>query len=305
MIHISVVIPTYNRIEILKRTLSALDGQTLKADKFEAIIIDDGSTDDTVSLIKKEKALHNFRISLLKQNHQGPAAARNKGIKVAQGEIVLIINDDTVPDSRLLEHHLTFHSKHTKGTDALLGKVTWHPAIKITPFMKWLENGGPYFSFNKIKGNLAGWQRLWTCNISFKKAFLLSYGLFDESFPDAAWEDVELGYRLSQSGLKLYYERKALGYHYHPTTIVSIRNKMMSNGRNLSIYCRKVPRKYWPPIATHTQQLFIFDKLLLTPMVSILGARPTINFINSMVLLHYRIKGYRETYSKQLTFNYS
>lgn len=304
MIKLSVIIPTYNRVDILRMTLSALALQTISKKQFEVIIIDDGSRNEELksltSLIKEQK----FSIILLRQKHKGPATARNKGIKAASGNIILVINDDTVPSTKLLERHIHFHDLHPNNHIGLLGRVTWHPEIEVTPFMTWLENGGPYFSFNSIRGKIAGWQRLWTCNVSFKRSFLLNYALFDESFPDAAWEDIELGYRLNKYGLVLYYDKGALGYHYHPTSITSIKNKMKSNGRNLILIREKLPREYWPPLAKYPRIAILLDKLFCLELFSKIVNKSPIYFDHSklhklfdMVLLHYRISGLNERYT--------
>ena len=301
MIELSVIIPTYNRTDILKKTLTALNAQSISSNRFEVIIIDDGSKLQELRALRNLVKGQEFAVTLLFQKHKGPAAARNKGIRAAKGKMVLIINDDTVPGERLIEKHLQFHQRYPKANYGLLGKVIWHPDIEITPFMRWLENGGPYFSFNSIKGKNAGWQRLWTCNVSFKKTFLLTNGIFDEEFPDAAWEDIELGYRLNLNGLVLRYDRNAFGYHYHPTTIASIKNKMKANGRNLILIRKKLPRKYWPPLAKYTRLAITLDKILCLTLL----ARITENFpeffdkmifgrLFDLVLLHYRIAGFRE-----------
>ena len=152
MIKLSVVIPTYNKPEIIKMTLESLEKQTLSKNQFEVVVIDDGSSVKVQRQIKSFLPNLNLNISFLTQAHKGPAAARNKGIKKAKGEIVLIINDDTIVTSSLLKKHYEFHQKNPKENFGLLGLVTWHPNLEITPFMYWLEHGGPYFSYHKIKG---------------------------------------------------------------------------------------------------------------------------------------------------------
>lgn len=302
MIEISVVIPTYNKSRVLEMTLKALSKQGYSQNQFEIIIIDDGSTDGTVERATSLAKIFKYKTTIIRQSHQGPAAARNKGIKKARGRVVLIINDDTIPTADLIYRHADFHQKHPQENLGLLGYVTWHPSLKVTPFMHWLEHGGPYFSFDKIKGKYAGWERLWTCNISFKKEFLLKNGLFDEEFPYAAWEDVELGYRLSKNGLKLLYDKNAAGYHYHPTTIHSIKNKMIANGESALIMKRKIPKNVLPPIAkTPITQLFIFFDFLFYPLIVVLEkvsylaeTKWKIAPIFTLVLLHYRIIGLRK-----------
>ena len=299
MIQLSVIIPTYNKPEILKMTLGSLEKQTLSKNQFEVMVIDDGSSAKIQQQIKSFLSKLNLNISFLTQTHNGPAAARNKGIKKAKGKIILIINNDTIATSNLLKRHYDFHRKNPKENFGLLGYVTWHPDLEITPFMYWLEHGGPYFSFSKIIGKEAGWERLWTCNVSFKKDFLLKNGLFDEEFPYAAWEDVELGYRLGKAGLQLLYDKQAIGYHYHPTTVSSIKSKMRANGESAMLFRDKLPDKFLPPLARWPKLAVFLDHIFFSkPIIFLLEKlafwaekRVGLGTVFDLVLLHYRITG--------------
>lgn len=299
MIKLSVIIPTYNKPKILRMTLESLDKQIYPKDNFEVIVIDDGSIPNAQAEVKNFAKQLDINFVFLTQKHQGPAAARNKGIKKAKGKIVLIINDDTITIPDLIKRHVEFHQKHPDENFGLLGYVTWHPKLKVTPFMYWLEHGGPYFSFCEIKGRKAGWERFWTCNISLKKKFLLEDGLFDEDFPYAAWEDVELGYRLGKASLRLLYDKKAIGYHYHPTTISSIKNKMRANGESAMILKEKLPRNLLPPLAKFPQMAIFLDTIFFSkPILSLLEKiafwaekRYSLGLIFDVLLLHYRIEG--------------
>jgi len=214
-IQLSVIIPTYNRKEILRSCVYALFAQNISHNKYEILVIDDGSNDGTKKMIEDmiEKAPVSLRY--FKQFKKGPAAAKNIGIKNSRGEIVLFINDDIIATPSLINEHLKFHDKNPDKKIAVLGYATWHPKLKITPFMYWLENGGPQFDYSGIDSGKTDWRRFYTCNISLKKDFLLTYGLFDEDFPYASYEDIELGYRLADRGLAILYNRNAIGYHYH------------------------------------------------------------------------------------------
>lgn len=299
MIELSVIIPTCDRPKILEKVLNSLEKQTYPQEKFEIIVIDDGSATGNQEKIKNLIEKLKVKSLFLKQNHSGPAAARNKGVKAANGKIVLIINDDTVADLNLIRRHFEFHRKHPAGKFGLLGYVTWHSDLVVTPFMNWLEDGGPYFSFGEIEGKEAGWERLWTCNVSLKRDFLLKNGLFDEEFPYAAWEDVELGYRLGKKGLRLFYEKKAIGYHYHPTTVSSIKNKMLANGESTLILKRKLPYSLLPPLAKFPKMAVFLDTFLFPRPVAFLlkeialWAEKRFRFdpIFDILLLHYRIEG--------------
>jgi hypothetical protein len=97
---------------------------------------------------------------------------------------------------------------------AVLGYVTWPPDIKATPFMRWYGEDR-LFIFNRLR-NLRGasFHCFYTCNLSLKAEFLRTCGQFDERFKSAAYEDVELGYRLSTQGLQLLYNPAAIGFHH-------------------------------------------------------------------------------------------
>lgn len=304
MMKISVIIPTFNRGETLKKALVSLERQSVPKENFEVLIIDDGSFDniltETSELIKKV----NINTTLLVQKHSGPAKARNLGIQNAKYEIVLIINDDTICTNDLLSEHLNFHQKYHQIEAGVLGYVTWSPDIEITPFMRWLERRGPQFSYHKIKGEKAYWYQLWTCNISFKKSFLLENKLFDEDFPYAAWEDVELGYRLYKKGLRLYYNKKAVGFHYHYTDLDSMKNKMKIHGKSALIIKRKVPKKYCPPLVLfpYYQIFSIIDKILFIKPFSLFWEflakftekRYAWGGFYILLLIHYKLLGIKE-----------
>jgi len=301
MIEISVVIPTYNNISVLKKTLLAFDAQNFDFNLFEVIVVNDGSSDNTLDLLKKLSRQLKIHLRIITQINSGPAKARNKGILAARGKTIIIVNDDVVPSSDLIKRHTDFHRLNSKKNIGLLGYVTWHNDLKVTPFMKWLEDGGPYFSFSKIKGKIAGWERFWTCNISAKKIFLVENNLFDENFPYAAWEDVEFGARLGTAGLKLFYDKKAIGYHYHPTSVEKIKKKMIANGESVMLLKNKINEDFLPPLAKRPYLAIILDNYLLNPFVFLIEYickffedKIVIHPLYTLLLLHYRIVGLKK-----------
>lgn len=240
MITLSVIIPTYNRKEILDKCLEALFKQTCSNSNFEIIVIDDGSHDGTDNIVKAALERSPVEVKFFKQENKGPAAARNAGIKSARGEIVLFIGDDIIASPTLLEEHLNRHRENPDDRVAVLGYVTWSPDLGITPFMRWLENGGPQFSYHKLQHNSeVPWGCFWTCNISVKKRFLIENGLFDEEFPSAAYEDSELGYRLHKKGLELIYNRSAAAFHHHYTSLDDACLRMMKAGESAGMFYKK------------------------------------------------------------------
>ena len=102
----TVFIPTYNRAHLLPRALASIEAQTFR--DFEAVIVDDGSTDGTESLVLDWKARVDFPVVYLKQPNQGKYAAQNAGVAVARGEFFLLLDSDDrlLPDTlaRILRH---------------------------------------------------------------------------------------------------------------------------------------------------------------------------------------------------------
>jgi len=239
---ISVVIPTYNRAENLKMSLTALLEQDFSIDDYEIIVINDGSTysiDTTIAGLSNNTS----SIRIYNQEHRGPGPARNLGIKESTGEIILFVGDDIVSSRRLLREHFEWHQKFKEENIAVLGFVSWSSDIKITPFMKWIESNGLQFAYPLIKncGDL-GFKFFYTANISVKRRFFLKNNLFfDEQFKHAAFEDTELGYRFCKIGGKIVYNKNAIGYHYHPITFSSFCLRTKYAIRSAILFSQKWP----------------------------------------------------------------
>lgn len=100
---LSIVIPTYNEQDVIAECLRSLSDQTYK--EFEVIIVDDGSTDSTVSIINDfSQNKNSYAISLQKGKHKGAGAARNLGAKEANGDILVFVDADMTFDKKFLSH---------------------------------------------------------------------------------------------------------------------------------------------------------------------------------------------------------
>lgn len=212
---LTVVIPTYNRAEVLRKALDGYKSQSAMEAIAELIVVDDGSTDHTQSLVEKATKDCTFPIRYIRQPNKGPAAARNAAIREARSQLILFSDSDIVPEYDLVSQHLKSHRENPANSSAVLGYVTWPPEPKPTPFMKWYGEKGPLFAYRRFRhGAQLSFLDFYTCNVSLKAAFLRDCGQFDEDFKTAAYEDIELAYRLSKSGLRLHFNRHALGYHH-------------------------------------------------------------------------------------------
>lgn len=235
-LYFSVVIPTYNRLDMLVRVLDALERQ-IDAPPFEVIVINDGSTDDT------ERAMAQRRgITFRTQPNGGPGRARNHGVTLATGKFVIFIGDDTVPEPRFLAEHARVHRE--SGDDPLvacLGYTGWPKSERVTAFMDYINDYGLQFGYKLIRhGDVVPFNFFYTSNISIDREVLAAHP-FDTTFPSAAWEDIELAYRLDAKGLKIRYNEQAVTRHYHPMTIDSFSRRQYTVGKSGAIFYRKHP----------------------------------------------------------------
>lgn len=211
---LSVLIPTYNRKDLLARALQGYLAQSTPQLIKELLVIDDGSTDGTEAMVREFSARAPFPIRYFHQPNKGPAAARNVGIREAQSSLVLFTDSDIIPRPDLVGRHIEWHNQNPQVSTAVLGYVTWDPAVKATPFMRWYGER-KLFGFYRLRDKReASFHFFATCNLSLKTEFLRTCGQFDEAFKRAAFEDTELGYRLSKSGMRLLYNPAAIAYHY-------------------------------------------------------------------------------------------
>ena len=271
MIELSVIIPTRDRVDVLTETLERLIAQEA-ALPFEVIVVDDGSTDDTVATVRSRAAHSPVPVSMLEQGPRGPAVARNAGIAAARGTVCLFIGDDTWPRADLVERHGRLHRRRPEEQAALLGHVQWAPESRPSPFMDWL-NSGIQFDFGQIVDpeDVRG-SCFYTANVSVKRSFLLSNGGFDEAFAHAAFEDIELGLRLERAGMQLCYDPAAVVEHFHPYDLPASLRRMRTMGRSAMILRDRVPD--WPlprrSGARHRAKAVVLSALNMIPRV-----RPT------------------------------
>lgn len=202
----TVIIPTYNRQPILEKCLRALEYQDAHhaiAD-YEVIVVDDGSTDGTVSWLET-KAREFPHVRLFSQSHQGPAAARNLGVERAKGDFIVFIDSDLVVTNSFLRAHADGLIKGSTRSNRIF---TYGRVINTCNFD--FPTSEPY----KLTDFSAAFFA--TGNVAIARHWLIEAGLFDTRFQQYGWEDLELGVRLKKLGLKLIKCPDAVGYHWHP-----------------------------------------------------------------------------------------
>ncbi|MBL5950322.1 glycosyltransferase [Enterobacter asburiae] len=219
MFKFSVIIPTYNRAELLEKTLIALTNQTLPKSLFEVIVVDDGGSDNSYSICDSFKKCLNIRYYWQYDNGFRAGKARNLGISVAEGEYLLFIDSGILLHEDALNRHLHIHTKNNHPV-VCIGYVyafevneEHHDYIEriinpneIGSCIEKLKDLGfldiRQIQYDEFGYNVSSWPApfdiLWTCHVSVEKKEAISAGLFDESFNTWGGEDVDLGVRLHQ-----------------------------------------------------------------------------------------------------------
>jgi len=214
VLRVSVVIPTLNRADLLAATIDRIANQTLSQDLYEILVIDNGSTDHTRSVLdQKSKVYPNLRA--FSQLKRGAAPTRNVGIRNAEGETVVFIDDDILAEPGLLEAHLRYH--HRPEPVAIIGAVTAPWGASNDPFLRYLRDRRIFNPYS-ITGGPLDFSYYHTGNVSTSRALLMEAGGFNEEFYIYGMEDIELGYRLEKLGCRMAHGLDARAEHaYFPT----------------------------------------------------------------------------------------
>jgi len=215
---VSVVIPTYNRGKKLRLCLEAIEKQDYPKKKYEIIIVNDGSKDNTIEEIKKIAKKSKCKIKAINQKNSGPAVARNTGIKNSKGKVIFFVDDDQVMYPDFIKKNLRHY------TSDKIGGVGSAAPPRI---MSWVDK---YYTaryldeslvINTIKDYKSG-KGLPTAACSYRKDVLDKVGYFDETFPLAAGEDVELSRRVLKAGFCLVKDPEIVGEHLRSDNFKSV-----------------------------------------------------------------------------------
>ena len=262
---LTVIMPTYNRSSIVAKCLAAFASQTVPPDRFEVIVSDDGSNDDTQAVATawvhascKSAKSPPFKVIYLHQENKGANAARNHAVEKASGRLLLFINDDTIATPDMIKEHIKTHEEYPDENVSVLGKVTISPYIPYSPFARLHLDSG--YAIFKGKREL-DWRAFFTCNVSVKKSLLTPSGgtrpamLFEERI--RYHEDLELSQRLDKYGFKVIYNPAALGYHDHYLTEKEYLNTAAKEGKAIAIWYKIAPHLHkeiaslgFPPAAS-------------------------------------------------------
>jgi glycosyltransferase involved in cell wall biosynthesis len=204
---VSVHIATYRRSGFLPALVAALEAQTLPAGRFEVVIVDNGSDDDTWSVLTEQVARSSLRLAALRiAQNRGPAAARNAAVAVSHGALLAFTDDDCLPSPRWLAALLVA----ADGADLVQGRTEPDPdpaGMQSGPWARTIRIVEPTALFE-------------TCNIAYRRSAFERVGGFDEGHAVSArpggrafGEDVLLGSSVVASGGVRRFAPDALVHH--------------------------------------------------------------------------------------------
>jgi|APLak6261664116_1056043.scaffolds.fasta_scaffold13282_2 GT2 family glycosyltransferase len=241
---ISVVIATYNRCEVLRETLSRLRRQTLSHERFEVVVVDDGSTDDTAVMVEAMIGKCEYSLRYFFHENRGPGYTENVGIRAAHHPLLLLIADDIWPSPFLLAEHVAAHQKYPDINVAVLGGVSQSHDLPPTV----LHQHWDPFQYNRfVDGTEIDAVNFLACNVSIKRDFILAGEMFRERRA-VAHEDIELGYRLRQRGMRLIFAKTATAFHQHLETLDGICKRAYERGRNFDMLLGTIPADFVLPL---------------------------------------------------------
>jgi glycosyltransferase involved in cell wall biosynthesis len=216
MLQISVIIPNFNRAGALEGTLTALAEQTISPEAYEVVVVDDGSTDESVEVIAEMEVPYSLK--LVRQSNRGAGAARNRGARFAQSDLLVFLDADMIAMPDLLQHYLAADAHQP---DALIiGRQRPCPDAYPTLFDKVTR----YEGFRDLGPEpfTPSFYHVLSSSMSVRRANYDKVGGFDEGVgigAHPATDDTEFGYRAQKMGLDLVYCPKAVAYHNHPRTL--------------------------------------------------------------------------------------
>ncbi len=201
---LSVIIPTYNNYDLLKRCIKSINSQTYKKKHYEVIIVNDGSTDsryeDLPNFLKRYNSL---KLSYFKlEKNRGPATARNFGVKKAKFKYVAFIDDDCIAHSNWL-YEISKGFSNYKNASAIVGITRYNKRASLETLVN------AFFITKAIESSLAVSP---ACNIAFKKKIFDTHA-FDERMRYAAGEDVKFNCKLMERGYVFYKNEQMLVTH--------------------------------------------------------------------------------------------
>lgn len=280
---VSVVVPTYNRCDRLRRVLGALAVQTLPRHSFEVIVVSDGSTDGTDEYLCSGQTP--LEVVSVTQPNSGPGPARNAGVERARGDLVVFVDDDVVAEPDLVEQHVRSHEQDG-GPLVVMGPMLTPADFTPTAWIRW-EQDKLEQQYDAMKRGdwQATFRQFYTGNASLPRALVHEVGGFDGRFRRA--EDVELSYRLHEAGCRFEFNPNAVGWHYAERSFESWLSNARAYGVNDVVFARDHGR---PELLGFVRDEFPQRNALIRAMVrAAVGRRRVSSALQALLNIHARV----------------
>jgi glycosyltransferase involved in cell wall biosynthesis len=202
----SVVVPTHNRRDLIRRCLDSLEKQTHDLEAFEVVVIDDGSTDGTAEMLERLETP--LRLRVLQLGAVGQSAARNAAIEASNGPICILLDDDVIASPELVAEHLAAH--RANGRIAGIGALAQERFEGRDWFVDAFARGWARH-YARLDHEPARWPDCYGGNFSVSREGLLEVGGFATDL--AVSKDIEIGFRLEEHGYQPTYIPLARAIH--------------------------------------------------------------------------------------------
>jgi len=253
---VSVVIPAYNCSSTIAQCIQSILDQTVP--NVELIVVDDGSTDQTLQIIKSYS-----NVICITQKNSGPAIARNVGFKQAKGQIVFFTDSDCIAQSDWVKRALPHFQ------DSQVGAVCGSYGI-ANPKSRLARCVHQEVQYRHAKLMPTYPKSFGSYNVAVRKDVFGQLGGFNESYRRASGEDNDLSYRLLALGYRIYFEPRALVDHFHPTSARKYLSEQFRHGFWRVYMYRAHPQMmvgddytYWKDIVEVPIVLLIFGLALM------------------------------------------
>ncbi len=205
---VSIIIPTYNRHEILFRSLAGLKQQTYPPRQFEVIVVDDGSRESVCEALSPDE--YPFTLRCIRQANQGATVARNHGAEQSVGEYLVFMDDDIVLQSNALQTLIEELRRRPK-TIVLAALQLPSSFLATSPFAAYVAQSA---SENR-GGKTIPFQGCMTGALAIRRSGFFELGMFQDptgGWPN--WDDVDFGYRATQAGYQCWRSANAIAEHW-------------------------------------------------------------------------------------------
>lgn len=208
---VSVIIPTYNRPESLRQALTGLAAQTRPPD--EILVVDQSRGADGRPL-NQAAAVGRFpRVRYFYQEEPNAQTARNRAIREATGDVLILLDDDVRVGETFVENHL-LNYEEDPSLDGVSGQVLSPgeaPTAELPATFSWRPTGWMWLPLNyAMRTPVINWP---SCNGSVRAAVARAVGGFDEQFARTYWDDCDFSWRLHLAGARIVFDPRASLVH--------------------------------------------------------------------------------------------